>query len=146
LRDTAAERPVFPFHLDEVDEDVLPPETDRGVRAGGPVNFNGISAYQNQFVESVIKDLTSTLDSIASDAIEQLFCFFFCIISVVEWVATAPSLCEILSIFQRVFQPFFVLLITRRKPAIKLKSAVRFKSEIAVEKADSGRTRIVCLP
>jgi hypothetical protein len=65
LRDTAAERPVFPFHLDEVDEDVLPPETDRGVRAGGPVNFNGISAYQNQFVESVIKDLTSTLDSIA---------------------------------------------------------------------------------
>jgi hypothetical protein len=35
------------------------------VLAGGPVNFNGISAYQNQLVDSVVKDLTSTLDALA---------------------------------------------------------------------------------
>jgi hypothetical protein len=35
------------------------------VQAGGPINFSGISAYQNQFVDSVVKDLTSTLDSVA---------------------------------------------------------------------------------
>jgi hypothetical protein len=33
--------------------------------AGGPINFNGISAYQNSMVDSVIKDLISTLDSVA---------------------------------------------------------------------------------
>jgi hypothetical protein len=31
------------------------------VQAGGPVQFNGISAYQNGFVDSVINDLTSQL-------------------------------------------------------------------------------------
>jgi hypothetical protein len=37
------------------------------VQAGGPIQFNGISAYQNGFVDSVINDLTSQLqhDSIA---------------------------------------------------------------------------------
>ena len=35
------------------------------VQAGGPINFNGISAYQNSVVDSVIKNLTSTLDSVA---------------------------------------------------------------------------------
>jgi hypothetical protein len=31
------------------------------VQAGGPVQFNGISAYQNGFVDCVINDLTSQL-------------------------------------------------------------------------------------
>jgi hypothetical protein len=31
------------------------------VQAGGPIQFNGISAYQNGFVDSVINDLTSQL-------------------------------------------------------------------------------------
>jgi hypothetical protein len=31
------------------------------VVAGGPVQFNGISAYQNSFVDSIINDLTSQL-------------------------------------------------------------------------------------
>jgi len=31
------------------------------VQAGGPVTFNGISAYQNGFVDSMINDLTSQL-------------------------------------------------------------------------------------
>ena len=37
------------------------------VQAGGPIQFAGISAYQNGFVDSVINDLTSQLnhDSIA---------------------------------------------------------------------------------
>jgi hypothetical protein len=35
------------------------------VQAGGPINFNVISAYQNSVVDSVIKNLTSTLDSVA---------------------------------------------------------------------------------
>jgi hypothetical protein len=35
------------------------------VQAGGPINFNGISAYQNSVVDSVVKNLTSTLDSVA---------------------------------------------------------------------------------
>jgi hypothetical protein len=35
--------------------------------AGGPVQFNGISAYQSGFVDSIINDLTSQLqhDSMA---------------------------------------------------------------------------------
>jgi hypothetical protein len=35
------------------------------VQAGGPINFSGVSAYQNSVVDSVIKNLTSTLDSVA---------------------------------------------------------------------------------
>jgi hypothetical protein len=37
------------------------------VQAGGPIQFNGISAYQNSFVDSIINNLTSQLqhDSIA---------------------------------------------------------------------------------
>lgn len=35
------------------------------VQAGGPVNFSGVSAYQNSLVNSVIRNLTSTLDSVA---------------------------------------------------------------------------------
>jgi len=35
------------------------------VQAGGPLNFSGVSAYQNSLVDSVIKNLTSTLDSVA---------------------------------------------------------------------------------
>jgi hypothetical protein len=35
------------------------------VQAGGPINFSGISAYQNQVVDSLINNLTSTLDSLA---------------------------------------------------------------------------------
>jgi hypothetical protein len=35
------------------------------VQAGGPINFIGVSAYQNSLVDSVIKNLTSTLDSVA---------------------------------------------------------------------------------
>jgi hypothetical protein len=35
------------------------------VRAGGPINFSGISAYQNQVVDSLINNLASTLDSLA---------------------------------------------------------------------------------
>jgi hypothetical protein len=35
------------------------------VQAGGPVNFSGISAYQNQVVDSLITNLASTLDSLA---------------------------------------------------------------------------------
>jgi hypothetical protein len=37
------------------------------VQAGGPVYFDGVSAYQNNFVDSVINDLTSQLqhDTIA---------------------------------------------------------------------------------
>lgn len=31
------------------------------VQAGGPVYFNGISAYQNQFVDSLVNELTSRL-------------------------------------------------------------------------------------
>jgi hypothetical protein len=31
------------------------------VQAGGPIQFKGISAYQNNFVDSVINDLTSQL-------------------------------------------------------------------------------------
>lgn len=31
------------------------------VQAGGPLNFDGISAYQNNFVNSIINDLTSRL-------------------------------------------------------------------------------------
>jgi hypothetical protein len=31
------------------------------VQAGGPANFSQISAYQNQFVDSLINDLTSQL-------------------------------------------------------------------------------------
>jgi hypothetical protein len=31
------------------------------VQAGGPANFNQISAYQNQFVDSLINELTSQL-------------------------------------------------------------------------------------
>ena len=31
------------------------------VQAGGPVQFNGISAYQNGFVDSMINELTSQL-------------------------------------------------------------------------------------
>jgi hypothetical protein len=31
------------------------------VQAGGPVTFNGISAYQNGFVDSTINELTSQL-------------------------------------------------------------------------------------
>ena len=31
------------------------------VQAGGPIQFNGISAYQNSFVDSIINDLTSQL-------------------------------------------------------------------------------------
>ncbi|MET4389145.1 hypothetical protein ABIB73_004914 [Bradyrhizobium sp. F1.4.3] len=31
------------------------------VQAGGPVYFNGISAYQNQFVDSLVNDLTNRL-------------------------------------------------------------------------------------
>jgi hypothetical protein len=35
------------------------------VQAGGPINFSGISAYQNQVVDSLITNLASTLDSLA---------------------------------------------------------------------------------
>jgi len=35
------------------------------VQAGGPINFSGISAYQNQVVDSLIANLASTLDSLA---------------------------------------------------------------------------------
>ena len=35
------------------------------VAAGGPVSFAGISPYQNQIVDFIIKDLTSTLDTLA---------------------------------------------------------------------------------
>ncbi|WP_426610973.1 hypothetical protein [Bradyrhizobium sp. McL0616] len=31
------------------------------VQAGGPVSFNGISAYQNQFVDSLVNELTNRL-------------------------------------------------------------------------------------
>jgi hypothetical protein len=40
------------------------------VQAGGPVQFNGISAYQNGFVDSVINDLTSQLDCVKLPATE----------------------------------------------------------------------------
>lgn len=32
------------------------------VRAGGPVYFNGISAYQNQFVDSLVNELSTRLN------------------------------------------------------------------------------------
>ena len=32
------------------------------VQAGGPVHFNGISAYQNQFVDSLVNELTTRLN------------------------------------------------------------------------------------
>ncbi|WP_354140178.1 hypothetical protein [Bradyrhizobium sp. LB11.1] len=32
------------------------------VLAGGPVNFNGISAYQNQFVDSLVNELSTRLN------------------------------------------------------------------------------------
>ena len=32
------------------------------VQAGGPIAFNGISAYQNGFVDSMINELTSQLN------------------------------------------------------------------------------------
>lgn len=32
------------------------------VQAGGPVYFNGISAYQNQFVDSLVNELTTRLE------------------------------------------------------------------------------------
>jgi hypothetical protein len=35
------------------------------VQAGGPIQFSGISAYQNGFVDSTINQLTSQLDSTA---------------------------------------------------------------------------------
>jgi hypothetical protein len=37
------------------------------VQAGGPVSFNGISAYQNKFVDSLVNELTAQLqqDSVA---------------------------------------------------------------------------------
>jgi hypothetical protein len=32
------------------------------VQAGGPVYFNGISAYQNQFVDSLVNELSTRLN------------------------------------------------------------------------------------
>ena len=32
------------------------------VQAGGPVAFNGISAYQNQFVDSLVNELSTRLN------------------------------------------------------------------------------------